>query len=162
MYSQPGMYTMSPQMIAAVGVGCNVTSSSKYDDNHSVEGIVLNQVRTGGLASSWCAKENNVNQWVKIYFGGNDFYVHKISIQGRHEFQQWVTKFGLEYTVDGIRWEKVHDGNPAAYHIFAGNNDCTTVVEQNIYPVVAKAVKIVPLEWHGHISMRCEVFITKH
>ena len=54
-------------------------------------------------------------------------------------------------SLDGKKFEEVGSS-------YDGNSDQKTVVEIALEPnPVARFVRIVPLEWHGHISMRFDV-----
>ena len=52
---------------------------------------------------SWAAKSNNGKQWLQIDFG-ELVRVTKVATQGRQDADQWVTKFTLSYSVDGMHW----------------------------------------------------------
>ena len=52
---------------------------------------------------AWAAKTNNGKQWLQIDFGEH-VRVTKVATQGRQDNDNWVTKFTLSYSVDGIHW----------------------------------------------------------
>ena len=52
---------------------------------------------------AWAAKTNNDKEWLQIDFG-ELVRVTKVATQGRQDADQWVTKFTLSYSVDGIHW----------------------------------------------------------
>ena len=52
---------------------------------------------------AWTAKTNNGKQWLQIDFG-ELVRVTKVATQGRQDQNQWVTKFALSYSVDGMHW----------------------------------------------------------
>ena len=84
--------------------------------------------------------------------------VIEVATQGRADNPQWVTAYHLQYTTDGINWLSV-DSN----RLFAANTDQTTVVKNTLpNPVRARAIRIVPFTWVGHISMRAEVYILRN
>ena len=61
----------------------------------------------------------------------------------------------MQYTIDGINWLSV-DSN----RIFPANTDQNTIVKNTLpNPVSARAIRIIPFTWVGHISMRAEVYI---
>nr|CAG4719477.1 unnamed protein product [Naegleria fowleri] len=78
------------QLIGAISdLGCSVTVSSTFDRRHSALHIALNSTpREGsGDSGSWCAKVNDQNQWVKVYFG-EIVSVYEVAIQGRSDYGQ--------------------------------------------------------------------------
>ena len=61
----------------------------------------------------------------------------------------------MQYTADGINWQWADSGR-----IFAGNtNRSDTVINQLFKPFDAYVVRIWPVSWHKHISMKVEVWI---
>ena len=70
--------------------------------------------------------------------------------QGRPNADQWVEKYQVSYSLDGREWTFVDDGK-----IFQGNNDRNTWVRNNFEtPIRARAIRIHPLQWKTHMSMR--------
>ena len=137
--------------IAAIQLGANVTSSTCWDAAHCNDRARLNFSSNEG-ASSWCARFNDKNQFLQVYFGGQRQLVTEVATQGRaREHNQWVTEFDLTCTLDGETWTKI--GN------FKGNKDMETIVYNKLAkPEWCRAVRFVPLQWNNHISMRAEVY----
>jgi len=52
---------------------------------------------------AWAAKTNNGKEWLQIDFG-ELVRVTKVATQGQQDNDNWVTKFTLSYSVDGIHW----------------------------------------------------------
>jgi hypothetical protein len=124
-----------------------VTSSSSWNRKHGPEQGKLNLEE--GIAN-WSAKANDLKQCIEVDLGEKKL-VQKIAIQGRYNREQWVTKFRIMVSLDGKKFEEIGTG-------FDGNTDQKTIVEVVLEPnPVARVVRIVPLEWHGHISMRFDV-----
>ena len=64
----------------------------------------LNKIPASGNAGAWCARTNDGDQWLQIYFG-RETTVTKVATQGRYDCcDQWVMSFSLSYSVDGIHW----------------------------------------------------------
>lgn len=59
---------------------------------------------------SWVASANNGKQWLQIDFG-ELVLVTKVATQGRQDANQWVTKYTLSYSVDGIHWAKYKENS---------------------------------------------------
>ncbi len=145
----------APNEIPAIATGAHVLTSTDWDGNSGAHYARLNFV-SPRTSSAWVAGVLDVNQWLEVVLPATK-RVTSVAIQGRYGFDQWVTQFSLEYSLDGLNWEKAADkeGNKT----FAGAKDRDTVVKHSFKkPLVAKFVKFRPSTWHSHISMRCEVF----
>lgn len=103
---------------------------------------------------AWSAQYNNTNQWMTLDLGSS-VKVSSIITQGRQNYPQWVTTYYVKYSTNNSTWNDV-DGN----RVFNGNTNQTTKVE-NIFntPVQARYIKIMPIAWYNHVSMRAGVGI---
>ena len=54
-----------------------------------------------GTAGGWVAGNRSNGSWFQVKFGGWP-KVTKISTQGREDAPQWVTKYRVSYSSDGI------------------------------------------------------------
>ena len=130
---------MPPERIAAVGIGCRVSASSCWATDHDVDRIRLNYTTAYG-SNSWCAKYNDTNQWVQLHLGSDQRLVTEIKTQGRNGCNQWVKKFKVQISDDGINWESVEGGKE-----FIGNSDQNTIVSNKLtVPVKCRAIRICP------------------
>ena len=126
-------------------------------DQHSASTIYNNDkpgngCNTGYIDSTqgWSAAHNDKYQWyqidavVPICCGG-------IIIQGRYNCDQWVKKFNVSHSNDGVSWQKMSG-------IFKANSDRDSQIRV-IFPTPIKAryVRIHPQEWHNHISLRADL-----
>lgn len=60
----------------------------------------------------------------------------------------------IHYSNNGRDWFVADNGK-----LFPGNKDRHTVVTHDfLNPFTARCVRIVPTDWHDHISLRCEVY----
>ncbi len=131
-----------------------VVASSEWDANHGPGHIRLDYNTKEG-ASSWSAAVNDSNQWVIVNFGLKPVRVTRLVTQGRGNYDQWVTSFKVQYSQDGIYFSDVDNGRT-----FAGNYDRNTKVTSFFNQIVfARLIKIIPVTFNGHMSMRLEVFI---
>ena len=89
---------------------CQLTSSSEWNPNHSAINARLDRPHGNGKAGAWCAKTNDVNQWIQVDFGEMKL-VSGIVMQGRTDYEQWVKKYKVQYSNDGISWQFVTDHN---------------------------------------------------
>ena len=70
--------------------------------------------------------------------------------QGRRGEDQWVTLFTVQYASAG-----------GALNTVPGEFSADNTETQILFPgsVTADTIRILPLEWHGYISMRAAVLI---
>ena len=79
-----------------------ITASSVYNDNLAARNARLhfkgseNPIRRAG----WVAGVKNINQWLQVDLQ-QITRVIGMATQGRHDFEQWVTKYKLQYGDDG-------------------------------------------------------------
>lgn len=72
---------------------------------------------------------------------------------GRGDTDQWITNYTVSTSVTGSEWSPVDGGR-----VFPGNTDRHTPVTARFRsPIPARLVKIFPLGWHNHLSMRVEL-----
>ena len=75
----------------------------KWDPNHGPTNARLNRPSGGGKTGAWSAKRNDRNQWIQVTFP-EVTKVTRVGIQGRYDYNQWVTKFKVSYSLDGINF----------------------------------------------------------
>ena len=79
-----------------------ITASSVKNDNLAARNARLhfkgseNPIRRAG----WVAGRKNTNQWLQVDLKQTTRVIG-IATQGRHDFDQWVTKYKLQYGDDG-------------------------------------------------------------
>uniref|UniRef100_A0A452U4U1 Contactin-associated protein-like 2 n=1 Tax=Ursus maritimus TaxID=29073 RepID=A0A452U4U1_URSMA len=85
--------------------------------------------------------------------------ISAIATQGRYSSSDWVTQYRMLYSDTGRNWKPYHqDGNIWA---FPGNINSDSVVRHDLqHPVIARYVRMVPLDWNGEgrIGLRIEVY----
>ena len=82
--------------------------------------------------------------------------VSAIKTQGRYNREQWVEKYFISWSMDGKKWEIDKET------IFDGNLDQNTVILNNINsPITCRFIRIHPIAWHDHISLRFDVKASK-
>ncbi|EKX45742.1 hypothetical protein GUITHDRAFT_43265, partial [Guillardia theta CCMP2712] len=103
---------------------------------------------------AWSAKQNKVGEWMQID-GGEIQSIAGVVVQGRRDWDQWVTTFKVEVSDDGGKWVEVECGR-----IFDGNSDRNTKVYVPFpTPVVGRYVRIYPQTWTNHMSMRAAILL---
>ncbi|KAL9983511.1 hypothetical protein ACROYT_G005695 [Oculina patagonica] len=135
-----------------------ISSSSRWDNNHAPEQARLQFTAAGSKQGAWSSGKNNANQWLQIYLV-NQYKVTGVASQGRNgRYDQWVTKYQLQYSDDGVNFQDYGQGE-AGNKDFAGNTDKDSVVYHELNPpITARYIRFRPVAWHGHISMRVELY----
>ncbi|XP_055996917.1 lactadherin-like isoform X2 [Ostrea edulis] len=124
------------------------------------------QPEDGNILSKkgWCAKRNNVNQWLQIDVGPPTL-ITGVLTKGRGDSKKkhWVKRFKISYSNDTQRWYEYKDAHSADPRLFGGNSDKDNVRIHYINsPFVARFVRFHPLEWNGKISMRAGLLGCPH
>ena len=88
----------------------HVRASSEYDGNHAAVQGRLHFKAGGGKHGAWSARLNDVNQWLQVDLGNQPTRVTGVATQGRNGYPQWVTKYKLQYSLDGVNWYYYKDG----------------------------------------------------
>ena len=81
-----------------------ISASSQQDDNHSAAQGRLHFKGDGSKVGGWSALSNDVNQWIQVDFGSYT-RVTGVATQGRYNDDQWVTKYMLQYSDDGLTFQ---------------------------------------------------------
>ncbi|CAH3127335.1 unnamed protein product [Pocillopora meandrina] len=135
-----------------------ITASSEFNGNHAATQGRLNFLAVPGKAGSWSARTNDVNQWIQVKLPGYT-KITRFATQGRNAFNQWVTKYKLEYSEDGVTFHYYHEAGQSAAKIFRGNTDSNTIVTHELLPPIqALYIRLRPTSWFNHISMRMEIY----
>ena len=102
-----------------------ISASSQWDANHAAIQGRLHFQLTRSKAGSWSARTNDVNQWLRIDLGNQHTKVTGVATQGRNAVQQWVTKYQLQYSDDGVNFhyyrEQPQSGRKVIIAYFGGN-----------------------------------------
>ncbi len=129
-----------------------ITSSSEYNSEHSVKGCKLNQIMPSGQSSAWCAGEKDKERpWIQVDLG-QTLNIKAVSIQGRNDANQYVTKFRILWSRDNNESHLLH------FYEFEGNNNNYSVVKR-IFPQVipARLIRLQVLSYHEYPSLRWEL-----
>ena len=79
-----------------------IKASSEWDLNHAAIQGRLNFQKSGKKRGAWSARYNDSNPWLQIDLQGSYTKVTAVASQGRHQLNQWVTKYKLQYSNDGV------------------------------------------------------------
>ena len=78
-----------------------ISASSQWDNNHAAVQARLHFKAGGGKVGSWSALKNDLQQWLQVDLGSYTT-VTRVATQGRNGLDQWVTKYRLQYSDDGV------------------------------------------------------------
>ena len=81
-----------------------ITASSEWDSNHAATQARLNFKAGGGKRGAWSARSNDTNQWIQVALGSYT-KLTGIATQGRNGANEWVTKYQLQYSDDGVNFQ---------------------------------------------------------
>lgn len=128
----------------------NLSVSSSWQDDHNEQRCALNATFSQG-SSAWCSKVCDKNQFLQIAFPERAL-VMGIATQGRADYAQWVQSYILETSDDGEKFSAL----PTVYEANVDQN----TVRRHVFatPVCCRYLRVCPVAWHGHISMRLEVY----
>ena len=94
-----------------------ISASSQYDSNHAAIQGRLHFLAGGGKQGGWSARTNNPKQWIQV-----DLLTYtkvtRVSTQGRNAFGQWVTKYKLQYSDDGVTFRFYHDPGQSSAKVY--------------------------------------------
>jgi hypothetical protein len=136
--------TVEQEAVYSNGENAIYSASSEYNAKHGANCALLGA--TSGVAN-WSAKKNSDGQWIQIDFGRVSS-IHEVTLMGRYNMAQWVTKFKLVVSLDGRNWAQVGD-------VWEGNSDMNSPrIIQFEEEVLGRYIRMIPIEWHKHISAR--------
>ena len=76
-----------------------ITASSQSNSDHApFQGRLHFQ-------KSWTAGTTNLHQWLQVDLGSQYTKVTRVATQGRNDAAQWVTKYKLSYSDDGVNFQ---------------------------------------------------------
>ena len=104
----------------------------------------LNNTRLG-----WAAAANDLNQWITLNYD-EPAYIKGVVIQPRsNSGGQFVTKVNIETSATGAApWTRVLSNAPVST---STTNDGNVIFPTSVF---AKAVKVLPVDWSNHITLR--------
>ena len=75
----------------------HVTASSQMDDTNSAREARLHSKSIGNQGGGWVALKKDLNQWLQVDLS-NFTRITRVATQGRDGYDQWVTKYRLQYS----------------------------------------------------------------
>lgn len=82
-----------------------ITASSEWRSSHAAVQGRRNFKATATKAGGWSAGRNDVSQWLQVDLGSQSTKVTGVATQGRNAAIQWVTKYNLQYSDNGVNFQ---------------------------------------------------------
>ena len=82
-----------------------MNASSEWSATHSPSHARLNyQPTSPSMAGSWSVRTSDIHQWLQVDLESRFTKVTRIATQGRWDYDQWVTKYKLQYSKNGVNF----------------------------------------------------------
>ena len=81
------------------------TASSQLDANHAATQGRLHFKASANKAGSWSAGSSDSSQWLQVDLDIQNTKVIRVATQGRDDSPQWVTKYKLQHSNDGVNFQ---------------------------------------------------------
>ena len=80
-----------------------IKASSQLDNNHGASRarLYMQFKQKSNQRKAWSSRSSDLNQWLQINLGGYTTLT-RVATQGRTDNDQWVTKYRLQYSDDGV------------------------------------------------------------
>ena len=85
-------------------IDSQISASSELDGTTLPGQARLHFKSDGSKAGGWSALNNDLNQWLQVELGSYTT-VTRVATQGRDGYDQWVTKYRLQYSNDGVNFQ---------------------------------------------------------
>jgi len=132
----------------------NLSASSSYNSAFSAASGRL------GRALAWCAATSDQKQYLAIDIGKLAIVKGVITQGFDAPLPHFVKKFYVSYSEDNKLWNNVVGVSFWAIKEFTANADGRSEVKNSIDPpIVARYIKIHPIEWKNHICLRAELAV---
>ena len=91
-----------------------ISASSELSTNHKAnQGRLYYTAK--GKRGAWSAKKNDENQWLQIDLGGLYATVTAVATQGRHDEDEWVTEYMLQYSNETLNFTHYREPGQTTY-----------------------------------------------
>ena len=78
-----------------------ISASTQAINHLAIQGR-LHFKANGAMAGCWSAVNSDVNQWLQVDLSNRFANVTGVATQGRNAHSEWVTKYNLQYSDDGL------------------------------------------------------------
>ncbi|XP_058495403.1 contactin-associated protein-like 4 [Solea solea] len=130
-------------------------SSSQLSGSH---GPVFAKVNRREGAGGWSPLVSDRYQWLEVDLERRT-QVTAVATQGRYGSSDWLTVYQLMFSDTGHNWRQHRQEDSLG--AFPGNSNADTVVQYKLeQPVVARYLRLIPLDWNptGRIGLRLEIY----
>ncbi|XP_052248669.1 mucin-5AC-like isoform X9 [Dreissena polymorpha] len=102
--------------------------------------------------TAWIPRSNDTSPWIQINFEKPKL-LSGVQTQGEHNGERWVTKYTVEFSMDGITYYPYADKLGATHPKEFTANHNSFDVERHLFNrnVTAQYIRIHPLTWHGSL-----------
>ena len=90
-------------------------ASSELSLNHKANQGRLYYMADGGKGGAWSAKTTDENPWLQIDLGGLYATVTAVATQGRHDKDEWVTEYTLQYSNETLNFTHYREPGQTSY-----------------------------------------------
>ena len=134
-----------------------LTASSVYANDFPNYGPQNSRLNEKTTFSNWSAGANDSNQWLQADLS-KPAVIYSVATKGRAvSYYQWVKEYRISYSLDGSTWAFVGAGGTPM--VFVGNSDQNTEVRHSLpEPITARFIRIHPVSWNEHITLRWELW----
>ncbi|CAB0034806.1 unnamed protein product [Trichogramma brassicae] len=104
---------------------------------------------------AWRPMKDNQEQFVVFTFANETVELTGIETKGIDGM--WTSAYKVLYSLDGEQWLPVRDSRGYGRIFYANDDDLH--VKRNMFgtEIVAKHVKIIPIQWHLHLAMKIQL-----
>ena len=97
-----------------------LTASTQWDANHAPSRARLNWKLTGAKRGAWSTRVLDLKQWLQVDLSSYTI-VTGVATQGRNapRLQQWVTKYRLQYSIDGVNFHFYAEKGDNSFKVFS-------------------------------------------
>ncbi|XP_028300530.1 contactin-associated protein-like 4 isoform X4 [Gouania willdenowi] len=109
-------------------------------------------------AGGWSPLVSDRYQWLEVDLGKRT-HITAVATQGRYGSSDWLTSYLLMFSDTGHNWRQHRQEDSLG--AFPGNSNADTVVQYKLeQPVIARYLRLVPLDWNptGRIGVRLEIY----
>ena len=92
-----------------------ISASSELNPNHKADQGRLNYMADGRKGGAWSAKTTDKNQWLQIDLGVLYATVIAVATQGRHDEDEWVTEYMLQYSNETLNFKHYREPGQTSY-----------------------------------------------
>ena len=145
----------------------SISSNSELNFGTPAHAARLYMKAGRGLDGAWCAKNETKRPYLEIDFGSVKKLTY-MAMQGKANSEAMVTAFYFTYSLNGVAYDTYGNYPPARFYKFRshlqhrGKNFEKPINLPFPAPLIARYVKIYPLDWHLSCCMRLEFYGCDH